>query len=238
MSRLNSRLTLGIVGVSGRMGQALQELLHEKNEWDLVLGVSQTKIDQVKRWEKNFQNLEKIDLDVLIDFSLPEISIEAMGWASQWGVPVVSGTTGFNEEQWQQVRRYSDKTRILWSANMSLGVAVLKKALETLSSVSDFDFQIQESHHKFKKDSPSGTALMLQERLEKIVGKTLPPVLAARGGGVLGEHQVLALGQTESLCFSHKAVDRKVFAQGAIKAAGWIVSQKQNGLYSFDDMLT
>ncbi|WP_374029484.1 4-hydroxy-tetrahydrodipicolinate reductase [Bdellovibrio bacteriovorus] len=125
---------------------------------------------------------------------------------------------------------------MLWSSNMSLGVAVLNEALKSLSAISHFDFQIEELHHNKKKDKPSGTAITLQENLEKAVGRELPEALAIRGGGIFGVHKIYAMSDEEVLTFEHTALNRTVFAKGAVQAAEWLVKQKP-GLYQIRDVL-
>ena len=100
--------------------------------------------------------------------------------------------------------------------------------------VSDFDFQIEEVHHTRKKDSPSGTALLLQLELEKAVGKKAP-ITAIRAGGVFGEHEVRAFGQNEIISFSHRALNRRLFAEGALAAVRWIL-KKPSGVYELKDI--
>ena len=151
-------------------------------------------------------------------------------------IPFVSGTTGLSRTDHLLLTKASKKIPALWAPNMSLGVAALERAIEALKSLSHFDFQIEETHHIHKKDSPSGTALRLQKTLEKTVGRKLPDPLAIRGGGVFGIHQVHALGSNETLIFEHRALNRKVFAEGALFAAAWL-SHKKKGLYTIQDVL-
>ena len=119
---------------------------------------------------------------------------------------------------------------------MSLGVAVLNQALELCSQLEGFDFQIEEFHHKRKKDNPSGTAITLQENLEKATERKLPPPIGMRGGGLFGIHKVWAFSEEEALLFEHQALNRAVFARGALKAARWL-SQQEPGLYGMKDVL-
>jgi 4-hydroxy-tetrahydrodipicolinate reductase len=119
---------------------------------------------------------------------------------------------------------------------MSLGVAALAKAIQSLETLKNFDFQVEEFHHSKKKDSPSGTAIFLQSKLEKTVGKKCPHPLSIRGGGIFGVHKIYAMSENEVLCFEHTALNRKLFADGAVTAAIWISSQKK-GLYDIQDLI-
>ena len=121
-------------------------------------------------------------------------------------------------------------TPIIWSA------AILTESLKVLGLLKGADFQIEEFHHIRKVDKPSGTALWLQEALEKVVGKTLNPALAIRGGGIFGVHRVHAMCEEETLTFEHQALNRKVFARGALAAAQWLKSQCP-GQYQMADVL-
>lgn len=115
-------------------------------------------------------------------------------------------------------------------------MAILRKSIEQLKPLANYDFQIEEVHHRHKKDAPSGTALHLQAQLDKVIAKKHPAPLAIRGGGVYGQHKVWALGDEEYLCFEHVALNRKVFARGALWAAERML-KKANGFYTFEDLL-
>jgi 4-hydroxy-tetrahydrodipicolinate reductase len=119
---------------------------------------------------------------------------------------------------------------------MSLGVAVLKKAIRLFTHLDDFDFQIEEFHHNKKKDRPSGTAIALQEELQKTIPKKkLPEPLVVRAGGIFGIHKVYAVSDEEMLCFEHQALNRRVFAKGAVRAGLWL-SKQRPGSYELEDI--
>jgi 4-hydroxy-tetrahydrodipicolinate reductase len=180
---------------------------------------------------KDFQ-----EIDVVIDFATAESFSSILSFCASQGIALVSGTTGISESDKKKIAQVSKKIPVLWAPNMSLGVATLERALEALAAIKNFDFQIEETHHRHKKDAPSGTALLLQRKLEKVLGRKLPEPLALRGGGVFGVHQVHALGDNETLMFEHRALNRKLFAEGALVAARWLVNQKR-GLYTLQDVL-
>jgi 4-hydroxy-tetrahydrodipicolinate reductase len=120
---------------------------------------------------------------------------------------------------------------------MSLGVAVLKKALSVFKATRDFDFQVEEWHHHRKKDSPSGTAIFLQKELERVIEKKCPPTMVMRAGGIFGVHKVYAVSDEEIIQFEHTAINRTVFARGGLVAAQWIIGRPK-GLYSMDDVIS
>lgn len=178
--------------------------------------------------------LEKVDL--WIDFSLPTAFDGILDHCIKNKKPLISGTTGLSEKQKKRLLSASKKIPLLWSSNMSLGVAVLAEALGVFSKLKGFDFQIEEFHHRRKLDKPSGTALTLQEVLKSAVGPGVPEPLAIRGGGVFGVHKVWAFSEEETLMFEHQALNRAVFARGALTAAQWIHGKKP-GLYRIRDVL-
>lgn len=222
------KIKVGVVGAAGRMGQEILKVLdaHPRCEF-FYASDRDTKWDPKKAGQVN----------VWIDFSSPQALKDVLKRAALTNTPVVCGTTGFKKSEKALLAKYSKKFPILWSSNMSLGVAVLNEALKSLSAISHFDFQIEELHHNRKKDKPSGTAITLQENLETAVQKKLPEVLAIRGGGIFGVHKVYAMSDEEVLTFEHTALNRTVFAKGAVQAAEWLVKQRKPGLYQIRDVL-
>ena len=216
-----------VVGSKGRMGHRVREQIKENSDFCFQAG-----------WDRKEGSLSKRsfspkEIDGVVDFSSPELFSEALAWSTQNQIPFVSGTTGFSEREKKQMEESSKKIPLFWASNMSLGVALLMESLKAFASFhEDFDFQIEEFHHKNKKDKPSGTALSLQEELETLNGKkNLPEVLSVRGGGVFGVHRVWAFSKEETLCFEHTALSRDLFASGALKALRWLVHQAP-GFYS------
>ncbi len=177
------------------------------------------------------------EIDVLIDFSQPGAMRENIQLAAELGRPYVCGVTGFDRKEESELKQLSLQVPVLWSANFSMGIAVLKQALKNLSLLgADWSFVIEDIHHRHKKDSPSGTAKMLwQELSQDIPEQQIQSIVSIRGGGVFGEHHVLALGDFEILRFTHQALDRRVFALGALQAARWLQGQRP-GFYAFDQL--
>lgn len=195
-------------------------------------------------------------LDVVIDFSSPEGTKDAAEWCADHGVPMVTGTTGLTEVEQAAVRTAATKVAIVQSGNMSLGITLLKRLVrEAATALPGFDIEILETHHKHKKDSPSGTALLLGEVAAHARGTALSEAArftrhgrdetrkadeigfaVRRGGGIFGEHDVSFMSEGETISLSHQALSREAFARGAVTAAGWVIG-KPAGLYGMDDVL-
>lgn len=219
-------LKVALAGSGGRMGQNILSLAE-------AYGVAITaEIENAKHWNK----LTSGRVDGVIDFSTPAGFSAALAWCVQHKKPLVSGTTGLNPAEKSALKKAATKIPVLYSANMSLGIAAMMAMMDSFKALKGWDFQIEEAHHKLKKDSPSGTALLLQGKLESVAGRTLPPPNAIRGGGIAGIHQVWAMGPDEALVLQHTAFDRKVFAQGALNAARWLFDNKAPGLYDLSDL--
>jgi len=221
------KLKVAIFGSSGRMGQEVLSLVKESE--DMIVAAELNRSHKVDK--KTLQAA-----DVLIDFSVAPAFSKALQIAVEHKLPFVSGTTGLSSADQKRLSEASKLIPILWAPNMSLGVATLTKALEVFAALSHFDFQIEETHHRHKKDKPSGTALHLQKKMESVLKRKLPEPLALRGGGVFGLHQVHAMGDNETLIFEHRALNRKLFADGALQAARWLVKQKK-GVFELTDIL-
>lgn len=231
------KISVAVFGASGRMGQEMAALMAQSQNLSPALGVC--KEGKAEHFHKVVKKLDEKDfknIDVIIDFSIADAFQEILEFSVKNKIPFVSGTTGINDKAQKSLQLAGKSIPVLWAPNMSLGVATLEKALEALAALPHFDFQIEETHHRHKKDKPSGTALLLQRKLEKVLGRKLPEPLALRGGGVFGVHQVQVMGDNETLTFEHRALNRKLFAEGALTAARWLTGQKK-GLYTLQDVL-
>ncbi len=197
------------------------------------------------------------DCDVLIDFSSPAASVKNIGLAAQAGKAIVVGTTGFSDEQRSEIERTAGSTRCLIAPNMSRGVNLLFNVAEKVARAlgPDYDVEIIESHHKLKKDAPSGTADKLAQVTANALGRDLGEVgiygrrgvvgartpeeigvLSVRGGDIVGEHTVMFITNGERLELIHRAHSRDAFASGAIQAALWLLKQP-DGIYDMQDVL-
>jgi len=195
--------------------------------------------------------------DVIIDFTFHEASVEHARKAAQKGRAMVIGTTGFTNEEYQALDEYSKSFPMVQAPNMSVGVNLLYKLLETAAKVlgDDYDVEIVEAHHRMKKDAPSGTALQLGRVVAEALGRDFDEVAVferhgligersrkeigiqtIRAGDIVGEHTVLFGGIGERIEITHKASSRDTFAKGAVRAALWVVG-KPAGRYSMQDVL-
>ena len=175
---------------------------------------------------------------VIVDFTNPEASLGFLKASSRTVTPIVIATTGFNSRQLAEVRKLSRRTPTLLSANTSLGVNVLVSLLGKAAKMlgDDYDVEIIEAHHRFKKDAPSGTALALGRSVANVLGRDLDKVAINGRKGIVGEHTVIFGGIGERLEFIHRAHSRDTFARGAIRAAQGL-AKKKPGLYGMQDVL-
>jgi 4-hydroxy-tetrahydrodipicolinate reductase len=228
-SMKNSRVRVLLIGAAGRMGKAISDLANGDSEIDVVgqcdLG------DPIEPAMKN--------CDVAIDFSNADSISEICAAALPHRKPLVIGTTGHSQGQRRMIEESAQSLPLVFASNFSIGVNVLfwltRKAAGQLGS--DFGAEIIETHHKMKKDAPSGTAKTLAELL-KAAKKTEReiPIQSIREGDVVGEHTVIFSGPSERLELTHRAASREIFARGALCAAKWIIG-KPPGLYSMQDVL-
>jgi len=223
----NSPVRVMLIGAAGRMGETVRELAQNDPEIQIAalcdLGDS---IEPAMR-----------DCDVAIDFSQADSVDEICRAALQHGKSLVIGTTGHSQQQRKTIEETAHSVPIVLASNFSVGVNVLfwlaQKATELLGSA--FNPEIVETHHKMKKDAPSGTAKTLAELL-KVVRNSEIPIQSIREGNVVGEHTVIFAGPEERLELTHRAANRGIFALGALRAAKWIVN-KRAGLYSMQNVL-
>jgi len=238
-------LTLVINGSKGRMGQALLDAARESQ---LAVGASLDVGDDLGAGIKAG--------DVLIDFSSHQATRSVLELAIAQRKPIVIGTTGHEAEAKKELLALAAQVPCVWAGNFSVGVNLLFALTRRAASVlgSDYDAEVIEMHHRFKKDAPSGTAarileIILEERKlktealrhgrEGITGARTASeigVHALRGGDVVGDHTVIFAALGERLEITHRASDRGIFARGAIRAAQWVVSQKP-GVYDMQDVL-
>ena len=216
-----------LIGAAGRMGQTVLNLA--QSDPDIQIAAQCDLGDSIEPAMKN--------CDVGIDFSHADSIDEICRAASQHGKPLVIGTTGHSQQQRKTIEETAHSIPIVLASNFSVGVNVLfwltQKAAGFLGP--DFNPKIVETHHKMKKDAPSGTAKTLAEILKAARNSEIP-IQSIREGDVVGEHTVIFSGPGERLELTHRATNRGIFARGAIRAAKWIVD-KPPGLYSMQDVL-
>jgi 4-hydroxy-tetrahydrodipicolinate reductase len=252
-------INVGIHGSTGRVGRLLIENLMK--DTDAKPSVLHAIDDFGFATPKDAIITESVatlltQSDVVIDFTISMGTQTLLEHALANPKPLVIGTTGLDEHQQNLLKEAATLMPILYSTNMSLGVAVLNRLVELASkSLSDFDIEIVEQHHRYKKDAPSGTALTLGEHAARGRGLNLDDVrvsgrngligertkdeiaiMALRGGDIVGRHTVGFYNDGEFIEMNHTATSRDTFAKGAIKAAKWITKQP-NGLYTISDCL-
>jgi len=253
------KINLAVTGFMGRMGQQLIKTSKTNKNFKLVSltenRIINKKIMGIKPNLNNKNAFKKTN--VIIDFTVPKCTLEVLKIASKLKKRVVIGTTGFTKREENIIKKYSRKIPILKAGNMSLGVNLLMYLTEIAarSLSNNFLSKVFETHHKHKKDYPSGTALMLgkgiavgkNKNLYKLMGKkylnkkSFPygkkiNFNSIRKGLVVGEHEVSFSSGKEMVTLNHEAFDRALFSEGALAAAKWLM-RKKPGLYSMRDVL-
>jgi len=250
---------VGIVGSTGRMGEHLIKNVMEDETLTLsalhVFDELTVSVPDEVLITNSMKALLEV-CDVIIDFSAPVATQELCEEALKNPTALVIATTGFTAHQQNLLTEASKEMPVLYASNMSAGIALLKQLVEQVAAtLSDFDIEIVEQHHRHKVDAPSGTALTLGEFAAKGRGLDLDAVrvsgrdgqigarskdeiavMALRGGDIVGRHTVGFYNDGEFLELNHTATSRETFSKGAIRAAAWIVDQ-ESGLYSINDCL-
>ncbi len=259
-----------VAGVAGRMGSRIAQIISESEDLSLAGGFERSEHPMVGRElaeliggaptglrvEGSIQGVLDRS-DVVIDFTAASASLTHLGVASAAGKPMVIGSTGFTPEQVDQARKMASAVPCVLAPNMSMGVNVLFKVVADVARLlgPDFDVEIVEAHHRFKKDAPSGTAVKLAEVIAQSLGRDLEQVgvfarhgiigertgqeigvQTLRGGDIVGDHTVMFAGLGERIELIHRAHSRDNFARGALRAALWVVSQPP-GLYDMQHVL-
>lgn len=217
---MNKLKSIGIFGHKGRMGKILQELIAKE-------------LPHLKIHTESEE-----DPSVWIDFSSPAGTHELIQKCIMKQIPLICGTTGIEEQTIKLFSKLGEVAPCLRSANMSFGIQIVKNMIKNFATLQKADFQIEEFHHTHKKDSPSGTAKELQSVLLQNVKspERVPNPIGIRGGGIFGVHKVWAMMEEEVILVEHQALNRGVFAKGAIWAALNIVDLKP-GVYTYGDLI-
>jgi 4-hydroxy-tetrahydrodipicolinate reductase len=236
MSAADQPIRISLIAPNGRMGKAIAAAVADKPDF----------------------TIDQQHADVLIDFSVPAALEASLDRATSASLPILIGTTGLQAEQHARVAQAAKQVPVIYAANTSLGVNVLKQLVEEATSRlgPDWDIEIVEMHHRGKVDAPSGTALLLGEAAAKGRGKAASELnrfdrigfdpharepgtigyASLRGGSVAGEHMVILASEGERLELGHRAESRMIFARGALAAARFLVG-KPAGLYSMQDVI-
>ncbi len=258
-----SRTKIAIAGALGRMGNNLINSALSNNNVELV-GVFDVKdidssfINKNQIQENVFTTREESfeKADIVIDFTTPKALFNFTEAAVSNNTGLVIGTTGLDESHFNLLKQTSNSTKVFYAPNMSYGVnTFFEIARKAAKHLKDFDIEIIETHHRHKKDAPSGTALKLGEEIVAELGLSKSNFnfkrqdqegqrkeneigfSSIRGGNIPGEHTVIFHGDNESVELTHKAHNRKIFSDGAIQAAVWL-SSKEKGFYTFKDMIS
>ena len=243
-------------GASGAMGKVVADLISADPDMEVVVGV-----DSRADMDAAFPIMDSINkvnvaADVVIDFSSVEAADTLLDFIEQKKIPAVICTTGLSEAQIDRINKLSSVSPILRSANMSLGINILSKVLTEVAPTlkkAGFDIEIVEAHHRRKLDAPSGTALLLADSINSSMDEKLDytydrsdrheqrrenevGISSVRGGTIVGDHDVIFAGEDEVISFNHRAYSRKIFANGAIAAAKFLIG-KSNGLYDMSDVI-
>lgn len=263
-------IRIGVCGAAGRMGRAIIEAATQASGCAVGAALEHGQSTTLNTDAGELAGVGKIGVpisselarvatqyDVLIDFSRPEVTMANVERCVADGKKLVIGTTGFNDQQKAIIRKASEKIAIVMAPNMSIGVNLCFKLLETAAKIlgESCDIEIVEAHHRHKIDAPSGTALRMGEVVAQALGRDLKDCAVygreghtgardrktigfatVRAGDIVGDHTVMFADVGERVEITHKASSRMTFAKGAVRAATWL-SGKQTGLYDMQDVL-
>ena len=263
-------INVGVIGAGGRMGRMLIEAVQDNPQTTLnaaierqcssLVGADAGEVAAIGRLDVQIvDDLKAVinDIDVLIDFSLPDATEQNMQICAANNVAMVIGTTGFNKQQEQVLKEASKQIAIVYAGNYSTGVNLSLKLLAMAAKAfgTEADVEVIEAHHKHKIDAPSGTAYMMAEAVAEARGQNLKDVVvygregqtgerevgsigihAIRGGEIIGDHTVMFIADGEVVEITHRARARMTFAAGAVRAATWVIKQEV-GQYNMQDVL-
>jgi 4-hydroxy-tetrahydrodipicolinate reductase len=259
---------LVVVGAAGRMGGRIIALAAESGQFDILAAVERPDHPDIGKDVglvavagplniKLAGIYPEIAADVAIDFSQPDATAKTVDWCLKNKIALVAGTTGLSDQQREKIKAASAKIPVLYATNMSVGMNVLFNLAGKVAAMlgDEYDVEIIEQHHRFKKDAPSGSALTLAENICKATGRDFPDALvqgrsgkdalrqkdaigihAIRAGDIVGVHSVIFGTLGETVTINHAAHSRDTFARGALRAANWLVGKKP-ALYSMADVL-
>lgn len=261
---------IAITGAAGRMGRSLIEVCQHTDGLEVSVALEHPESTLLGSDAGDLAGIGKLGVpvgadlaavtdafDVLIDFTRPEPTLENLEICRQAGRRMVIGTTGFSDEQKAQIAAAAQDIAIVFAPNMSVGVNLCLKLLDTAARVlgDDVDIEIVEAHHRHKVDAPSGTALRMGEVVADALGRDLKTCAVygreghtgerdrktigfetIRAGDIVGDHTVMFAGMGERIEITHKASSRMTFANGAVRAAAWLMEQ-ESGLFDMQDVL-
>ncbi len=247
-------LNILLVGCNGAMGKTITSIISENEKFNICAGIDRMSTHDSYPIYQDFKDIKE-SIDVIVDFSSKVLLTPILAFAIERRLPLVLCTTGYDETDYEAIKKASTEIPIFNSSNMSYGVNVVVKLIEQATHLMSegYDIEIIEKHHNLKKDAPSGTAKMMirainnsleeerncvygragneSKRQEKEIG-----VHSIRGGTISGDHSVIFAGKDEVIEISHSALSKRVFAEGALKAAGYLHSRRP-GLYDMNRMI-
>ena len=256
-----------IVGAGGRMGKLIVSLIAQSDQFEIIAAVERKDHPDIGKDAGLVAAAEPLnvkldssypaDADIAIDLSQPEAADKTIDYCAENNVALVLGTTGLSDAQREKIIAASQKIPVVYATNMSVGMNALFSLVGKLATIlgEQYDIEIIEQHHRFKKDAPSGSALTLAENICKATSRDLHAALthgrngkealrqngtigmhAVRAGDITGKHEVIFSTLGETMTVGHTAHSRDTFAHGALRAAQWLVGKKPN-LYSMTDVL-
>ncbi|MEO0127834.1 MAG: 4-hydroxy-tetrahydrodipicolinate reductase [candidate division WOR-3 bacterium] len=251
-------LKIVLCGAAGRMGREIISIVQKSEHVKIIAGIEDKsnpmvnkRIEDIPIYNELLSVIEQADC--IVEFTNHIATMENLRKSASYKKPYCIGTTGFSKTEIDEIKEFSRSFPIFLSPNMSLGVNHLLNLVKNTAQVlSDYDIEIIETHHKAKKDAPSGTALAIADKIKEVKpginiiygrhgmgdgrNKNELCINAVRGGDVVGEHRILFLGKGEFLEIRHYATSRQCFASGTIEAVKFIVKQR-TGLYTMQDLL-
>lgn len=245
-----------VAGCNGHMGQILCRLIDESENFKVKYAFDKTAWEYPNYYVcTDLEDIEEFGIpDIIIDFSAPEATMQLLDFSKKFKVPIVIATTGFSEDEKSRIVEASNVIPIFQSANMSFEVCLIKHVLKLIApKLSKSDIEISETHHNRKKDAPSGTALLFAEAIKESLVEDKKKIIygrmdkresdeigisSLRGGNIVGEHSIYFFGENETLEIKHSAHSRDLFAEGALKAAEFLLKQTKPGLYTMDNLIS
>lgn len=252
-----------LIGSSGAMGRTISRIVAEEGNNEIIAGLQSTSetlyeypVFTEEQALQNYVQSLSDKADIIIDFSSPALTFTVTNLALSLNLPVLIATTGQTSSDLKRIQEVSQQIPILLTHNTSIGVAAFMQTLKQMTQFlypQGYDIEIIEHHHRYKQDSPSGTALMLKDAIEQVIQEEVQVIYgrqgksdgrphheiaihAIRAGDIVGEHQVIFAGQQEEIILTHKAQSKDLFAKGALKTTSFLLGKKP-GLYSLRDLI-
>ncbi|RII34556.1 4-hydroxy-tetrahydrodipicolinate reductase [Clostridium chromiireducens] len=241
-------------GCSGKMGKMITECADKFKNLEIVAGIDKFQTNAPYPILESVQDLN-IEYDVLLDFSRSDALHSLLEITEKTNKPLVICSTGFTQEDLALIDEKSNTLKLFRSGNMSFGINLINSLLKKVTPLlyGNYDIEIIEKHHNQKVDAPSGTAIMLADSIKNSIEDTTKYIYgregnskreeneigihAVRGGGIIGDHDVIFAGTGEVIELTHKAISREVFAVGALKACEFMASVTNPGLYDMNDVI-